>query len=212
MKTFTPKPQHIERRWYLIDGDGAVLGRLATHAASVLKGKHKPIYAPHVDTGDHVIVINASKVRLTGAKLQNKIYYHHSGYPGGLTEVSYERLMRQRPAMAVEKAIRGMLPKTRLGRQMGRKLVVYAGADHRQAAQQPRPLKLGEIPRWDGLPVPEPKPEPVSKADRPAKKATAKKATAKKATPKTAPATRRPAAKKATAKKASAKRATKKES
>ena len=215
MKTFTPKPQHIERRWYLIDGDGAVLGRLATHVASVLKGKHKPIYAPHVDTGDHVIVINAAKVRLTGAKLQNKIYYHHSGYPGGLTEVTYERLMRQRPAMAVEKAIRGMLPKTRLGRQMGRKLVVYAGADHRQAAQQPKPLKLGEIPPWDGLPAPKPKPEPVARAERPAGKATAKKATTKKAAAKAAPAkragARRPAAK-AAGKKAPAKRATKKES
>lgn len=211
MKTFTPKPQHIERRWYLVDADGAVLGRLATHVASVLKGKHKPIYAPHVDTGDHVVVINAAKVRLTGAKLQNKIYYHHSGYPGGLTEVSYERLMRQRPAMAVEKAIRGMLPKTRLGRQMGRKLVVYAGEDHRQAAQQPRPLKLGEIPRWEGLPAPTPKPQPAPRADRPVKKAAAKR-TAGKAAPAKRAGVRRPAAKKTTAKKAPAKRATKKES
>jgi large subunit ribosomal protein L13 len=217
MKTFTPKPQHIERRWYLVDADGAVLGRLATHVASVLKGKHKPIYAPHVDTGDHVIVVNASKVRLTGAKLQNKTYYHHSGYPGGLTEIRYERLMSSRPELVVEKAIRGMLPKTRLGRQMGRKLVVYAGGEHRQSAQQPQALGVGELPVWSGLPAPKPRPEPTAKAERPGKRAparrsAAKKAAAKKAPAKKAPAKRAPAAKRAAAKKAPAKRATKKES
>src|SRR6266513_2113552 len=111
MKTFSPRPQDIERRWYVVDADGAVLGRLATEVAAVLRGKHKPIFAPHADTGDHVIVINAKGVRLTGNKQGSKVAYRHSGYPGGLSEVGYERLMAKRPAFVVEKAVKGMLPK-----------------------------------------------------------------------------------------------------
>ncbi len=160
-RTFTPTPEHVERRWYIVDADGAVLGRLASHVASVLRGKHKPIWAPHIDTGDHVVVVNAAKVRLTGAKISSKVFYHHSGYPGGLREVEYERLLATRPAFAVEKAIKGMLPKNRLGRQMGRKLSVYPGAEHRHGAQRPVPLALGEVPPWTGLPEPQPKREPA---------------------------------------------------
>jgi large subunit ribosomal protein L13 len=218
MKTFTPKPDHIERRWYVVDADGAVLGRLATHVASVLKGKHKPIYAPHMDTGDHVIVLNASKVRLTGAKLEDKMWHRHSGYPGGLSSLPYDRLMSTRPDRAVEKAIKGMLPKTRLGRAMGRKLIVYSGGEHHQSAQRPETLSVGEIPKWTGLPAPKPKPEPKPKAERPkgraARAAPAKRA-GKKAPAKRA-ATGKPAAKRSAAKasprKATAKRAAKKES
>src|SRR6266516_4380544 len=127
MKTFSPKPRDIERRWYVIDADGVVLGRLASEVAKLLRGKHKPIFAPHMDTGDHVIVINARGVVLTGTKEGSKVYYRHSGYPGGLRAVTYTRLLQDRPALAVEKAIRGMLPKNRLGRQMFRKLSVYEG-------------------------------------------------------------------------------------
>lgn len=212
MKTFSPKPEHIERRWYVIDADGAVLGRLATQVATVLKGKHKPIYAPHADTGDHVIVVNAAKVVLSGNKLETKIAYRHSGYPGGLTEVDYGRLMATRPDRAVEKAIKGMLPKNRLGRTMGRKLIVYTGADHHQQAQKPESLALGEFPKWSGLPSPKPKPKPAPKSEaRPAKgRAASKKAPAKSAPAKKA-ATKKAPAKKAPAKKAS-KRAAKKES
>jgi large subunit ribosomal protein L13 len=163
-KTFSPKARHIERRWYVVDADGVVLGRLASEVAKILRGKHKPIFAPHVDTGDHVIVLNARGIRLTGGKEQGKIYYRHSGYPGGLREVEYERLLSDRPVVAVEKAIRGMLPKNRLGRQMFRKLSVYEGAEHPHQAQQPEPLQLGTAPRWEGLPVPKPTPEPKPKA------------------------------------------------
>jgi large subunit ribosomal protein L13 len=213
MKTFSPKPEHIERRWYVVDADGAVLGRLATQVATVLRGKHKPIYAPHADTGDHVIVINAAKVRLTGNKLESKMYYRHSGYPGGLTEMDYTRLMSTRPERAVEKAIRGMLPKNRLGRTIGKKLIVYPGADHRQGAQKPEPLALGEMPKWDGLPAPKPKAKPEPQREsRPAPK----RARASKAAPKKAPAKKAPAKKAATkrspVKKAASKRAAKKES
>lgn len=216
MKTFSPKPEHIERRWYVVDADGAVLGRLATQVATVLRGKHKPIYAPHTDTGDHVIVVNASKVRLSGNKLESKIYYHHSGYPGGLTEVDYARLMRIRPERAVEKAIKGMLPKNRLGRAMGKKLLVYADGQHRQEAQRPQPLALGEMPRWEGLPVPAPKPEkPVPKQSaRPgARKRIAAKRSGSKAAPARKSATKGPKvapARKASVKKAPTKRAAKK--
>jgi large subunit ribosomal protein L13 len=156
MKTYSPKPEDIERRWYVIDADGAVLGRLATEVADVLRGKHKPIFAPHADTGDHVIVVNAAGVRLTGGKESKKVAYHHSGYPGGLRETGYARLMAERPAFVVEKAVRGMLPHNRLGRAMARKLSVYEGPEHPHAAQKPLPLKLGEIPKWDGLPTPKP--------------------------------------------------------
>jgi len=161
MKTFSPRPRDIERHWYVVDADGAVLGRLATVVAAILRGKHKPIFAPHADTGDHVIVINAKGVRLTGAKEESKVAYRHSGYPGGLSAVGYDRLMAQRPAFVVEKAVRGMLPKNRLGRAMARKLMVYPGPEHPHAAQKPQPLALGSIPPWTGLPEPmEPKAAP----------------------------------------------------
>jgi large subunit ribosomal protein L13 len=146
MKTYSPKAGEIERAWYLVDADGAVLGRLASEVAQILRGKHKPTWAPHLDTGDHVIVVNAAGVRLTGEKDQKKVYYRHSGYPGGLSEVEYERMARLRPDRVVEKAVKGMLPKNRLGRQMARKLSVYRGSEHPHEAQKPLPLKLGEIP------------------------------------------------------------------
>jgi large subunit ribosomal protein L13 len=146
MKTYSPKAAEIERAWYVVNADGAVLGRLASEVAQILRGKHKPTWAPHVDTGDHVIVVNAGGVRLTGEKGQKKIYYSHSGYPGGLSEVEFERMARERPERVVERAIRGMLPKSRLGRQMARKLSVYRGSEHPHQGQKPIPLKLGEIP------------------------------------------------------------------
>jgi large subunit ribosomal protein L13 len=142
MKTYTPKAKDIQRAWYVVDADGIVLGRLASEVAHVLRGKHKPTFAPHMDMGDHVIVVNAAKVRVTGAKAADKVYYHHSQYPGGLSEVPYERLAERRPERIVEKAIRGMLPRNRLGRQMLRKLAVYAGPEHPHEAQTPEPLEL----------------------------------------------------------------------
>ncbi len=175
MKTFSPRPRDIERRWYVVDADGAVLGRLASHVATILRGKHKPIYAPHADTGDHVIVINAKGVRLTGGKEFEKIYYRHSGYPGGLRRIGYEGLLAQRPVLAVEKAIGGMLPKTRLGRQMLKKLSVYEGAEHPHQAQKPVALGPGQYPRWEGLPKPAPAPATTKETKRPP---TARKATA----------------------------------
>lgn len=203
MKTYSPRPRDIQRRWYVIDASGAVLGRLATEVAAVLRGKHKPIFAPHADTGDHVIVVNAKGVRLTGGKESKKIAYHHSGHPGGLTETPYERLLAQRPAFAVEKAVRGMLPKNRLGRAMVKKLQVYAGPEHPHRSQKPEPLRLGEVPKWDGLPKadearPSTRPEPSAPR---AKRSTAKRKTA--ATPAKKTTTRRSttsAAKKTTAK------------
>ena len=130
--------QDVVRNWWVIDAEGKPLGRVAAVAATLLRGKHKPIYTPHVDTGDHVIVINAAKAVLTGRKLQQKIYFRHSGYPGGLKRVVYRHLMERRPAFAMEKAIRGMLPKTKLGREIFRKLRVYAGPDHPHAGQEPK--------------------------------------------------------------------------
>jgi large subunit ribosomal protein L13 len=144
VKTYSPKPKEISRAWYVVDGDGVVLGRLASEVARILRGKHKPTYAPHLDTGDHVIVVNARRVRLTGAKRETKVYYRHSGYPGGLREIPYDRLLATRPQLAVEKAVRGMLPHNRLGRQMAKKLKVYAGPEHPHAAQEPVRLELGE--------------------------------------------------------------------
>jgi large subunit ribosomal protein L13 len=146
MKTYSPKAKEITRTWYVVDAAGAVLGRLASEVAQVLRGKHKPSYAPHMDSGDHVIVINAAGVRLSGEKDVKKVYYRHSQYPGGLREVAYEQLARERPERVVEQAVRGMLPKTRLGRQMARKLHVYRGTEHPHAAQNPEALPLGEIP------------------------------------------------------------------
>jgi large subunit ribosomal protein L13 len=146
MKTYTPKTKEITRSWYVVDGDGAVLGRLASEVAKILRGKHKPTYAPHLDTGDHVIVTNAAGVRLTGEKDIKKIYYRHSQHPGGLREIAYEKLAREHPDRVVEQAVRGMLPKNRLGRQMARKLYVYRGAEHPHGAQKPSALRLGEVP------------------------------------------------------------------
>ena len=142
MNTFMPKAEAIERKWYVVDAEGMVLGRLASQVANILRGKHKPIYTPHVDTGDYVIIINADKVVLSGKKLDQKIYYHHSGYVGGLKETVYRRLMDEKPAFAVKRAVTGMLPKGPLGRQMASKLKVYAGAEHEHAAQQPEKLEL----------------------------------------------------------------------
>jgi large subunit ribosomal protein L13 len=231
MKTYSPKPEHIERRWYVVDAADQVLGRLASEVAALLRGKHKPIFAPHMDTGDHVIVINADKVTLTGGKELKKVSYRHSGYPGGISGVRYDVLLADRPVFAVEKAIRGMLPKNRLGRSMIRKLHVVAGAEHPHGAQKPVGYTFGKPPKWEGLPTPkgnelktrhltgadikEPgtkpkdaKPEAGTTVPEPtpgesaAKASTAKKSTAKKTTAKKA------TAKKTTAKKTSAKKTT----
>ncbi len=142
MRTYSPKPADITRAWHIVDADGLVLGRLATEVATILRGKHKPTFAPHVDVGDHVIVVNADKVVLTSGKGDAKMAYRHSGYPGGLTATSYTELMTDRSDEVVRNAVRGMLPKTRLGRQMLTKLKVYRGADHPHAAQSPEPLEI----------------------------------------------------------------------
>ena len=139
MKTYTARPADIERRWLVVDADGRTLGRLATQVATVLKGKHKPIYTPHMDTGDHVVVINASKIRLTGRKEQNKLYRSYSGYPGGLKEISAGKLRAKRPERMVKEAILGMLPKNKLGNRMASRLRVYRGPQHPHAGQGPRP-------------------------------------------------------------------------
>ena len=142
MPTYSPKPSEITRAWHVVDADGLVLGRMATEIAAILRGKHKPIFAPHVDTGDHVVVVNAAKVVLTSDKAQQKFAYRHSGYPGGLRATSYADLLADHPEDLVTAAIRGMLPKNRLGRQMLTKLKVYAGPDHPHEAQSPVPLDL----------------------------------------------------------------------
>ena len=142
MRTYSPKPADITRAWHIVDADGLVLGRLATEVAAVLRGKHKPTFAPHVDTGDHVIVVNADKVVLTSGKADSKMSYRHSGYPGGLTATTYADLMIDRADDVVRNAITGMLPKNRLGRQMGTKLKVYRGEDHPHAAQSPVPMEI----------------------------------------------------------------------
>jgi large subunit ribosomal protein L13 len=145
VRTFSPKDKDITRQWHVIDASDVVLGRLASQAAVLLRGKHKPIFAPHVDTGDFVIIINAGKVALSGNKLEQKQAYRHSGYPGGLRSVSYGELMEKHPERAVEKAVRGMLPKNSLGRRTLRKLKVYAGPDHPHEAQQPKPYEITQI-------------------------------------------------------------------
>ena len=145
MRTFSPKNSDITRQWHVIDATDVVLGRLASHVAVLLRGKHKPIFAPHVDTGDFVIVINADKVALSGAKLEDKKAYRHSGYPGGLRSVSYADLMAKHPERAVEKAVKGMLPKNSLGRKTLGKLKVYAGPVHPHQAQQPQPYEIRQI-------------------------------------------------------------------
>lgn len=145
MRTYTPKGGDITHDWVVIDATDVVLGRLATHAAALLRGKHKATFAQHVDMGDFVIVINAEKVALTGSKLQKKLAYRHSGYPGGLTAVTYSELLEKNPERAVEKAIRGMLPKNSIGRAQLKKLKVYAGSEHPHAAQQPVPYTLTQV-------------------------------------------------------------------
>ena len=147
VRTFTPKPADITRAWHIVDADGLVLGRLATEVAAILRGKHKPTFAPHVDGGDHVIVVNADKVVLTSNKADSKIAYRHSGYPGGLTATTYSDLMIDRSDQVVRNAVTGMLPKNRLGRQMATKLKVYRGAEHPHAAQSPEPLDLPDARR-----------------------------------------------------------------
>ncbi len=140
--TYMAKPHEVEKKWYVIDATDMPLGRLASEVAKILRGKHKPIYTPHVDTGDYVIVINADKVVLTGKKLDKKMYYRHSGYPGGLKAMNYRDFMAKTPDRVVEKAVKGMLPHNSLGRAMGRKLKVYAGPNHPHEAQKPEILKL----------------------------------------------------------------------
>lgn len=142
MSTFTPKKAEIEREWFVVDADGLTLGRMATEIARILRGKHKPTFAPHMDMGDHVIVVNAEKIVLTSNKADRKFIHHHSGYPGGLTTRSYAASMQRKPADTVRKSITGMLPKNRLGNQMATKLKVYAGPNHPHEAQSPTPLEI----------------------------------------------------------------------
>jgi large subunit ribosomal protein L13 len=145
VRTFSPKQGDVQRQWHVIDATDVVLGRLATHTATLLRGKHKPIFAPHVDTGDFVVIVNAGKVALTGNKATQKIAYRHSGYPGGLKRVRYDQLLATRPERAIELAVKGMLPKNSLGRQMLKKLKVYAGPEHPHAAQQPVPFEITQV-------------------------------------------------------------------
>jgi len=142
LKTYAVKASEIERRWWLVDASDQTLGRLATRVATLLEGKHKPTYSPHLDTGDHVVVVNAAKVRVTGNKLEQKTYYRHSNYPGGLKEESLARLLARRPELVIERAVKGMLPQNRLGRAMFKKLKVYGGPEHPHAAQQPATVEL----------------------------------------------------------------------
>lgn len=233
MKTYSPKPEHIERRWYVLDAREQVLGRVASEAAVILRGKHKPIYAPHMDVGDNLIIINAAKVVLTGGKETKKVAWRHSGHPGGITGTLYEDLLAKKPAFAVEKAVRGMLPKNRLGRAMIKKLHVVAGPEHHHQAQKPVDWTMGMRPAWEGLPTPaaptvnggkerakeraavrsEVTPAEATVTRRPTAKTTAPKTTARKTT--TAKTTarkttaRKPAATKTTTRKPTAsKRAT----
>ena len=141
-KTYTPRAGDVDRKWFVVDAEGKVLGRLASEIVSVLKGKHKPTYSPHMDMGDHVVVVNAEKVRLTGRKAEQKVYYRHTGYPGAIRSTSIERMLADHPERVLQKAVRGMLPHNILGRKMFRKLRVYAGPDHRHSAQQPQPLEV----------------------------------------------------------------------
>ena len=142
MKTFTPKVSEIQRAWWVVDADGQVLGRLAAEIAIILRGKHKPVFAPHLDMGDYVVVVNAGKIRLTGNKLNDKMYRRHSGFPGGLREKPYSELLADRPDIAIEKAVRGMLPHNRLGRALIKKLKVYGGTEHPHGSQNPQELIL----------------------------------------------------------------------
>lgn len=225
MRTFSAKPGEFVRNWYVIDAEGEVLGRLASRAALVLRGKHKPVFTLHTDTGDFVIVINAEKVKLTGRKLDDKMYRRHSGYPGGLTEIPYRRLLETHPERAIERAVWGMLPHNRLGRRLLRKLKVYRGADHPHASQKPQPLSVGgpipvsveraERPKAAPKKVTRrPKAEPApseEKPERAKKKATARKATAKPAPTKTGARKKTTERKTTSRKKTTARRSTKKE-
>jgi large subunit ribosomal protein L13 len=145
MKTHTTKPSEITREWWLVDAEGVVLGRLASEVAKRLRGKHKPTFSPHLDTGDYVVIVNAAKIVMTGNKLTDKRFYRHSGYPGGLREVPYSKIMTTKPELAIEKAVKGMLPSNKLGRAMLKKLKVYAGPEHAQGPQNPKPLDLKEV-------------------------------------------------------------------
>ena len=238
MKTYSPKPEHIERRWYVLDAGEQVLGRVASEAAVILRGKHKPIFAPHMDVGDNLIIINAAKVVLTGGKETKKVAWRHSGHPGGITGTLYEDLLAKRPAFVVEKAVRGMLPKNRLGRAMIKKLHVVPGPEHPHQAQKPMDWTMGMRPAWEGLPA---RPVPAengneaaaasaegstavttttettkpSRAKTTARKSAAKKPTATKkpaakATARKPSAAKKPAARKTTAKKPAAKATAKK--
>ena len=142
MKTFQAKKEEVDHQWYLVNAEGKILGRLATELAKILRGKNKPSFTPHVDTGDFVVVVNAEKVVLTGKKMKDKTYYHHTGYPGGIREIKAEKLLAQKPTEMLRIAVKGMLPKTSLGRQMLRKLKIYAGADHPHEAQKPVSLAI----------------------------------------------------------------------
>lgn len=142
MKTYSAKPETVKREWFVVDAEGKTLGRLATEIASRLRGKHKPEFTPHVDTGDYIVVINADKVAVTGAKAQDKMYYRHTGYPGGIREINFDDLQARKPGRVIELAVKGMLPSNPLGRAMFSKLKVYAGAEHPHAAQQPKELKV----------------------------------------------------------------------
>lgn len=142
MKTFVAKPETVKRDWYIVDAEGKTLGRIATEIAARLRGKHKAEYTPHVDTGDYIIVVNAEKVHVTGKKFTDKMYHSHSGFPGGIKSISFDKLIKRKPEMVIEAAVKGMLPKGPLGRAMFRKLKVYAGAEHAHAAQQPQVLDI----------------------------------------------------------------------
>ena len=142
MKTFSAKPQEVQHDWYLVDAKDAVLGRLASQIAARLRGKHKAIYTPHVDTGDFIVVVNAEKVHVTGNKMKDKMYHHHTGYIGNLKSISLEKLLVKAPERVIETAVKGMLPKNALGRAMFKKLRVYAGPEHKNQAQQPKPLEI----------------------------------------------------------------------
>lgn len=142
MKTFVAKPAEVKRDWFVVDADGKTLGRLATEIARRLRGKHKAEYTPHVDTGDYIVVVNCDKITVTGNKAKNKMYYSHTGYPGGIKEINFEKLLAKKPEMVLEKAVKGMLPRGPLGREMFRKLKVYAGPEHKHTAQQPQVLDI----------------------------------------------------------------------
>ncbi len=141
-KSYTPRAGDIERSWYVVDADGKTLGRLASQIAHVLRGKHKPAYSPHMDLGDHIVVINAEKIRVTGRKAEQKVYHRHTGYPGGLRTTTYEEMLNKHPDRILRTAVKGMMPNNVLGRQMFKKLRIYAGPEHEHAAQQPKPLDL----------------------------------------------------------------------